>query len=118
MSADAKRYWSLSVSVLMLGWALAPARAEGSAKSSEPIGVVLREPLPAEELALSTDEGEWVIRGPTFIYRVKKSSGAISSLRVLGENQDLIASSGPLEVRLDHYRLASDLDLSQVIEVA
>ena len=111
MKADAKRFCVTGrvLWLLVLTWALALVGAEASDKVSMPIGAVLREPLPAEDLRLSTNATEWVITGPTFTYRVRKATGAISELRVVREGQEVIATSSPVDIRLDDYRLSSDL---------
>jgi hypothetical protein len=77
---------------------------EAADKVSKTIAAVLREPLPAENLSLSDNAGEWVIAGPTFAYRVQKNTGAISLLRV----DDVIGASRPLDIQIDDYHLASE----------
>lgn len=119
MNADVKRYWvvKLPLGLLMLVSALCSARAEGSSKVSKTIGIVLREPLPAEELSLSNGAGEWVITGPTFAYRVEKTTGAINALRVVSEGREAIGSSSPADIQIDDYRLASDSSSGEMVAV-
>jgi hypothetical protein len=96
--------------ILLLGLLVAPAaQAEAGTRTGRWIGTVLREPLPAEELTLSTNAGEWVITGPTFTYRIQKSTGTINGLRVVSNGQEVIASSSPIQLQIDDYRLASEL---------
>ncbi len=99
----------LLLSFLLLLSPLAQACAQGSGKTSKTLAAVLREPLPAEALNLSNNTSEWVITGPTFVYRVRKTTSAISALRVMCEGQEAIATGSPVDIQLDDYRLASDL---------
>jgi hypothetical protein len=92
---------------LLLIQALEPALAGGATASSKPIATVLKEPLPPETLALSTNAREWVISGPTFTYRVFKSSGVIGGIDAVAEKQEVLKSLSPADLELDGYRLAA-----------
>ena len=116
MNTEVKRYWVLRLApaLLMLLSALAPAWAQEGGKLSKTIGEVLRQPLPPEELSLTSKGGEWIITGPTFVYRVQKTTGAISALRVMGEGQEVIGTSSPADIQIDDYGLASKLTSGKV----
>ena len=91
-------------------WLRRPDWARDTERTSKTINSVLREPLPAEELSLSQNATEFVINGPTFTYRVEKITGAISSILVVREGQEVIAASGPADILIDRYHLASTLN--------
>ena len=74
---------------------------------SRAITEVLREPLPPEELHVSTGEMRIVIQGPTFRYAVDRATGAIAKLEVLGEDQPVVALSKAAALWLDDASLNS-----------
>jgi hypothetical protein len=102
------------LALLLLAWTLLPARAEQFARTSRTISSVLREPLPAEEIGLSEGATEFVLIGPTFTYRIQKATGAISAIRVVREGQEVVTASGPADIQIDRYRLASELNSCKV----
>jgi len=104
-----RRQFAAGLALFLLVAATAPAWAGDAGRISKTIGAVLREPLPAEALSLSQTAGEFIISGPTFTYRVQKTTGAISALRVVREGQEVIATSGSADVLIDRYQLASPL---------
>ena len=99
-----------TLALLLLAWTPAPAHAEPPARTSRTISAVLREPLPPEELSLSESATEIVVSGPTFTYRVQKATGAISAIRVVREGAEVITTTGPADIQIDRYRLASELN--------
>lgn len=100
------------------GLLLAPAFAGPGPGPSKTIGAVLREPLPPEELTLSTNARDWVIQGPTFTYHVLQRSGAISGLRAAAAGQECLTARGPADLELDGYRLASKQTAGQATVVS
>lgn len=54
---------------------------------------------------MSGNAAEYVIRGPTFTYRLQKQSGAINSVGVTREGREVVASRGPFDLRLDGQSL-------------
>ncbi|MGZ5517594.1 MAG: hypothetical protein ACXWJX_07845 [Limisphaerales bacterium] len=109
---------SLSQWLILMTMLLMTGAVLGSGKVSDPISVVLREPLPPEQLSLSSNSAEWIITGPTFTYRVRKSNGAISALRVLNNEQEVIGTTNPVDVQIDgRYRLASQLTTGEMTVV-
>lgn len=98
---------------LLLVLCIAPASAKDAGTISRTIHSVLREPLPPEELSLSQTATQFVINGPTFTYRVEKSTGVIKGLRVLRDGKEVISTSSPADVVLDDYRLSSKLNACQ-----
>jgi hypothetical protein len=109
--AEAILFLFLLVSVI------APAYAKDAPTTSKTINSVLREPLPPEELSLSQSGAKFVIKGPTFTYRVQKT-GALDDIRVVRDGQEVIASSGPADIVIDEYHLASTLNSCKVSIVA
>ena len=111
MNADVRqgRAWVAVLALFLLASMPAPSGAEAGARASKTIAAVLREPLPPETLTFSTNGGEWIITGPTFTYRVQKSTGAIVGLRVESAGQEAIVTSGPADIQIDDYRLVSEL---------
>ncbi len=109
LRAEARRCRSagLAAWVILLGGALAVAWAQTSARTSKTIGTVLREPLPPEDLTLSTNADEWVITGPTFAYHVRNTTGAITGLRVASEGKEVMTSDRPAEIQIDGFRLGA-----------
>ncbi|MDB6058574.1 MAG: hypothetical protein JWO95_2418 [Verrucomicrobiales bacterium] len=104
--------------LMLMAMVLMAGAVMGGGKVSDPISVVLREPLPPEELSLTSNSGEWIITGPTFIYRVRKNSGAISALRVLNNGREVIGTTNPVDVQIDgNYRLASELTTGEMTVV-
>ncbi len=79
----------------------------GRGSVSKPIGSVLREPLPAEDLKLTQSPAAFVINGPTFTYRVERKTGAISLVRVRREGLEVITGGGAADLQVDQYRLAA-----------
>jgi hypothetical protein len=106
--------WPRTLALLLLGWALTPAGAEPHARTSRTINSVLREPLPAEEISLSETATQFVLSGPTFTYQVQKATGTISAIRVVREGEEVITASGPADIQIDQYRVASDLNSCKV----
>lgn len=104
------RTWPTFLTLLLLGCGLAPTLAGQAAPASRPVSAVLRDPLPPEELSFSENATEVTINGPTFTYRVRKATGAISAFRVVCEGQEVIAATGPADIQIDQYRLASELN--------
>jgi hypothetical protein len=98
-----------AATMLALLLALAPGYAQKAELASRTIGSVLRQPLPAEELSMSGGATEFVVRGPTFTYRIQKATGAVSGIRVGREGQEVITAGGPADILIDGYRLGSDL---------
>jgi hypothetical protein len=88
--------------------AAVPAWAGEAPTINKTIASVLREPLPAEELALRENEAEFVIAGSTFTYRVQKTTGVIVAIEVVRDGQTVIAADGPADIRIDQYRLAAE----------
>ena len=112
------RRFAAGLALFLLVAAIAPAWAGDAGRTSKTIGAVLREPLPVEALSLSQTAGDFVISGPTFMYRVQKTTGAINALRVVCEGQEVIATSGPADVLIDRYQLASPLNSCKLAVVA
>ena len=106
--------WPTTLAMLLLAWAPAPAGAEPLTRTSRTISSALREPLPAEAISLSDNVTELVLSGPTFTYRVQKATGAISAIRVVRDGQEVITTSGPADIQIDQYRLASKLNSCKV----
>jgi len=102
------------VCLLLLVLILTPALARGGGTTSKTIAAVLREPLPPEELRLTSTRSEWVITGPTFRYHVRKGTGVITSLHVQTDGRELIGACSPADIELDDCSLALDLMSSQV----
>ena len=86
------------------------AQTENIGKTSKTISAVLREPLPPEEINLSKTAAEFVISGPTFTCRVQRKTGAISGIKVVRDEQEVITSIGPADIQIDRHRLASELN--------
>ncbi len=107
MNRDLTRRGVSLMSLLLMFWTIAPAYANEVGKRSQTINSVLREPLPAEELSLSQNRAEFIINGPTFTYHVQKRTGAIEAIRVVRDRQEVISSSGPADILIDKYHLAS-----------
>ena len=61
----------------------------------------LTAPLPPEELHLARHGGDFVINGPTFSYRVQRQSGAITGIRVVRGEREVISSSDPGGIIID-----------------
>ncbi len=91
--------WSAGVSGSTLAW------AQGSRPTSRALSSVLKEPLPSEELQLADGGTEWIIKGPTFEYRIWKATGALTAVRVQSDGREVIRASRPLEIQLDDERL-------------
>ena len=108
------RPWPASLCFLLAALATAPAATRDTRTSHKTIDVVLREPLPPEELSLAEIKGEFVIQGATFTYRVSKKSGAINALQVGQDGQAVILPSGPADIVIDQYRLTSTFKSGQV----
>ncbi len=104
--------------VLALCWDVATSHAQDSTRTSKTIGAVLRTPLPPEELSLSESDSELVIVGPTFTYRVSKSTGAIAAIHVVREGKTVVESTGPVDLQIDRYRLASDKNAAKLSVVS
>src|ERR1017187_3155822 len=112
-----RRPWAAILCICLAALATARADAAATRKSHKTIDAVLREPLPPEDLSLAENTGEFVINGPTFSYRVQKISGVINSVHAVQDGQDVIASSGPADIVIDQYRLASSFNSCQVIAI-
>ena len=69
-----------------------PYWARNAGRTSKTIASVLREPLPAEELSLFQSAEKLIISGPTFTYHINKVTGAINIIRVVREEQEVIAA--------------------------
>src|ERR1035437_9349457 len=117
MRLNLRRPWAAIVCVC--GRAGAPAGADTTVtkKSHKTLDAVLREPLPPEDLSLAENTGEFVINGPTFSYRVQKISGVINGIHAVQDGQEVIAPSGPADIVIDQYRLASSFNSCQVTAI-
>jgi hypothetical protein len=118
MDSLIKRPFAAPISLMLLLSAIVAGGANGSEITSKTIHAVLREPLPAEELSVSNNAGGFVINGPTFAYSVDKASGAINSFRVVCDGQEVITTSGPADIQIDQYRLASTLNTCKLTLVS
>jgi len=116
--ANGCRLWALLS--LFVCWASAPlhAAAENGTRFSKTISSVLREPLPAEELALTESAAGWVISGPTFTYQVQRTTGAIVALRVVRDGEAVIVAKGPADIQVDQYRLTSELNTCKLAVIS
>jgi hypothetical protein len=94
--------------ILLAAPSIVRISADEIGKTSKTVGSVLREPLPAEELRLAENDGEFIVTGPTFTYHVQKSTGAINAIRVVRDGQTVIETNDPADIQIDQYRLASD----------
>ncbi len=108
-STTLMRFTCVCVSLLVAS-ILSQAAAESPIRpgKSKTIASVLREALPPEELKLTKTATDFVITGPTFTYQVGKKTGAINAMRAVHDGQEVITASGPAEIQIDQYRLASD----------
>jgi hypothetical protein len=97
----------LSMFLLTAGVEMLPSRAEEITATSKTIREVLREPLPPEELNLTESDTEFTVSGPTFTYRVQKATGAITAIRVARRQETVVEATGPADIQIDQYRLAS-----------
>jgi hypothetical protein len=93
--------------LLLLAAMPSPSPGQTAERVSRPISAVLRQPLPPEELGFSENDGEFVINGPTFIYHVQKGTGAIAAMCVVRDGRSVIEATGPADLQVDGYRLAS-----------
>src|ERR1035438_335460 len=117
MRLNLRRPWAAIVCICLAALATARADTTVTKKSHKTIDSVLREPLPPEDLSLAENTGEFVINGPTFSYRVQKISGVINSIHAVRDGQEVIASSGPADLVIDQYRLASTFNSCQVTAI-
>ena len=101
-----------SLAIVLLVLAVSPS-VEAKSPRSKSIASVLREPLPPEELTLTTNRNQLVITGPTFAYLVDRTTG-VFSLSVQRDGRDVISPSGPADIVIDDYRLSSKLNPCQV----
>lgn len=97
-----------------------PAGAESKPRGpvSKTIYSVLREPLPPEELRLANRAKDFVIKGPTFEYRVSKSTGAIHDLRVVRDGEEVISQRGAGQILLDGEPLSSNTSRAKTAVVS
>ena len=109
-----RRSWAAFLCFLLTGLATGIAGAQEGINSHKTIDVVLREPLAAEEVRLAEIPGEIVINGPTFTYRVSKTSGVIKAIQAVRDGREVISPSGPADIVIDQYRLTSTLNSCQV----
>lgn len=106
----------ISAWLLLLTLATAGSLKAESPRSESPASV-LREPLPPEELSFANKVSEFVITGPTFKYRVQKSTGVITGVRVFRGGQTVILQDGPADLLIDDYRLSSKANSAHVTVV-
>jgi hypothetical protein len=118
MYSRPSRRYAVPVCLIGLLSALFAAGASGVGKTSQTFHAILREPLPPEELSVSTHAEEFVIKGPTFAYSVDQATGAINSLRVVRDRQEVLTTTGPADVQIDQYGLASPLNTCKVTLVS
>jgi hypothetical protein len=98
----------LAALVIAVPALVTPGIAQEPAPRSFPIAEVLRQPLPAENLALHESEAEFTIEGPTFSYTVDRGTGMISALDVRRDGKQLLQAPAPAKLRLDGYSLTRE----------
>ncbi|MCX7424567.1 MAG: hypothetical protein NTW96_02890 [Planctomycetia bacterium] len=86
---------------------MSPLWAEEITTTSNTIREILREPLPPEELSLAESDTEFTVSGPTFTYCVQKATGAITAIRVARRQEAVVEATGPVDIQIDQYHLAS-----------
>jgi hypothetical protein len=82
--------------------------AQSPASRSEPIASILRQPLPAENLAVRESDSTIAIEGPTFTYTVNRATGMISELAVCRDGAQVLRMPTPATLKVDGYQLAAD----------
>jgi hypothetical protein len=88
------------LALLLIVTVLPVHAAEAEPASRRPVDV-LRQPLPAENLSLSTSDDRIAIAGPTFVYTVDRATGGICSLVVKREGAAVVEFTGPVELTID-----------------
>lgn len=75
---------------------------------SKTIRDVIKEPLPSEDLSYTESEKIITIQGPTFKYSLDKSTGTITEIEVLRNENTVIKGISPLNVVIDNEKSSHD----------